>query len=486
MYKINKKYCFMFMTIVFFIFTHKVNASVIINEVQISPTENRFLELYNNGSSSVDLTGWYIQRKTSTGTTYGSLVSKTYFEGKTIDANGYFVISKNDIENTDIICEALTLTESNSLQIKNNGGDVVFKIGWGESLDCDGSCVENPGENKSISRVSNGSYIITAPTPGLANIESSNIDNTIIDNPDTVVDGQSGSSSSLISKNKEPEIYKITTKIIAPKIVTAGVPFTINHQTTGLKKEKVILGKFVWNFGDGMKRELSISPEFDYIYQYEGEYVLTLYFYNSILDVTPSSTDRVVIKVIPSGIVISSVGNSSDPFIEIKNDSNYEMSLHDWTIKGILHSFIIPEGMIILPNKKLKLSPKVTGFDFNDLSNISIMDSSGQIFATYPKQNITTYRYYSNKNSQTNIVKSEVAKSNDTEGNPNVINLNDLGSNIANSNDYRSLSKSFYVWSGLIIIIVIGLASVYLLRRKEEYPDYVERKLTANDMTIIE
>jgi len=59
-------------------------AGVIINEVQLSPTEERFIELYNPGGSSVELTGWYIQRKTETGSAFGSLVSKTYFENKAI------------------------------------------------------------------------------------------------------------------------------------------------------------------------------------------------------------------------------------------------------------------------------------------------------------------------------------------------------------------------------------------------------------------
>ena len=90
MTRLNKKHL-IFISLVFFIFTHNVDASVVINEVQVSPTEERFLELYNNGSSSIDLTDWYIQRKTATGSDFGSLVSKTYFQNKIIKTDGYFL-----------------------------------------------------------------------------------------------------------------------------------------------------------------------------------------------------------------------------------------------------------------------------------------------------------------------------------------------------------------------------------------------------------
>ena len=55
-------------------------AQILFNEVTLSPTEERFIELYNSGDADVDLTGWYVQRKTATGSTFGSLVSSSKFE----------------------------------------------------------------------------------------------------------------------------------------------------------------------------------------------------------------------------------------------------------------------------------------------------------------------------------------------------------------------------------------------------------------------
>jgi hypothetical protein len=156
-------------------------------------------------------------------------------------------------------------------------------------------------------------------------------------------------------------------------------------------------------------------------------------------------------------------------------------------MKGSVHSFLIPEGMVILPNKKLKLSPKITGFDFNDLSSISIVNISGQVFATYPTKKTYSTKDYSTSNSQGNIVKADIVKSDQVAGianSPDVINLNDLGASAESADN--GLNNKALIYLGLAGIIAIGLLSIFLIRRKTEIPDYVEKGISASDMTIME
>ena len=127
-------------------------SKILITEVQVNPTGGRFIELYNPNDFSVDLTGWYLQRKTQTGSSFSSLVSNTYFNGKTINARSYFVISRNALDGADIVLDNLTLTESNVIQFKNPNAEVVDKIGWGQASDCEGSCAPQPPDNQSIQR----------------------------------------------------------------------------------------------------------------------------------------------------------------------------------------------------------------------------------------------------------------------------------------------------------------------------------------------
>ncbi len=489
---LNKKHC-LILLIVFFVFYHKVDANVVINEIEILPTTNRFIELYNSGTSAVSLTGWYIQRKTATGSEFSSLISKTYFEGKSIEAGGYFLISKSLLDNSNIIYDGLTITESNTIQIKNANQEVVDKVSWGDSIDCNTICGQNPSENKSIGKISSNNWLILSPTPGLINneieviIENNNTlvnDTPVIEPINVSVSSGISSPSSINTIKKELENPKIITKIISKNIAVANVPFDIDHQTIGYKKEKIILGRFFWNFGDGMTKNGNTSEPFKYIYEYPGDYVLTLSYYSSIFDVKPESVDRMTIRVIPSGINISSIGTLDDAFIEIENNSNYEIALYKWNIKGSINNFIIPEGMIILPNKKLKLSPKVTGFNYNDLSSITITNDTGEVFANYPTIKIITDKKYQNRDSYVKDINSNINPKD--ELNKEIINLNDLGASVANSGISDKISTKTYSLFGLAGIIILGIICVIMIRRKDRYGDYIENNISAKDMTIIE
>jgi hypothetical protein len=125
---------------------------ILITEVQISPTAERFIELYNPNNSTIDLTDWYIQKKTQTGSDFASLVSKTYFNSKIINAYNYFLISRSALAEADIVLNNLTLVESNVIQLKNPNGEIADKIGWGQAQDSETSPTQNPQTNQTIGR----------------------------------------------------------------------------------------------------------------------------------------------------------------------------------------------------------------------------------------------------------------------------------------------------------------------------------------------
>ncbi|KKP90895.1 hypothetical protein A2467_00010 [Candidatus Nomurabacteria bacterium RIFOXYC2_FULL_36_8] len=458
--------------IIFFAFSHAVYANLEITEVMYNPegtdTNREWIKLHNNGSNTI-----------------------TVISGRSDSAWRF----SDDVEGTELhlINDELIIDPSADAILASNK-DIFIS----EHPEFNGPVADT---SMSLNNASGTVRIWDGSNPRniVAFKEYPYIDNPIVNEENTnsnidtsISSSTSGGSSSSSSTPKEVEkVYNIATKIISPKVVTAGVPFIINHNTTGTKKEKIILGKFVWNFGDGMRKEGSTSDPFSYTYQYPGEYVLTLSYSLSSFNISPDATDRLTIKVIPSGIIISSVGTPADPFIEIENNSNYEMSLRGWVVKGSLHSFILPEGMTILSNKKIKLSPKITGFDFNDFNSISIIDGGGQIFAVYPNRAPSRVKYSASQNSNSqdsngNIVKGESVNNNQLENASQVINLNDLGASAVSSDGLSSLSKGFYAWLGLALVIVVGIASVVLLRRNEEIPDYVEETISAKDMTIIE
>jgi competence ComEA-like helix-hairpin-helix protein len=102
---------------------------ILISEAQVFPIEQRFIELYNSTSSDINLTDWYLQRKTETSDSWNSLISSTKFESKTIPAKSYFVISREG--EADILLN-FSLSQNNSLALKSPNGEISDKLFFGE------------------------------------------------------------------------------------------------------------------------------------------------------------------------------------------------------------------------------------------------------------------------------------------------------------------------------------------------------------------
>lgn len=474
--KIIKKTLFILPIIVFFVFGVKeAFAKIVINEIQIAPTVDRFVELYNDSGSEVDLTGHYLQRKTNTSEKYTSFVTSTKLAGKKISANGLFLISKESLG-----LESLTITENNSIQLKNSKQEIVYKIGLGDSDDCGNICISNPEDGKSVQRVNDNEWIMGSPTPGDDNIREEQENNG---------ESEEESSSSYSGKSEKEKIVlnpSIATKIISPKVVVAGVPFVINHNTIGYKNEKIIHDRFVWNFGDGNFKEMDPCLPFSYIYQYPGDYVLSLSYYETSFSEIPEATDRLNIKVIPSGIKIASIGNFEDPYVELENSSSHEMVLNKWSIVGEGYTFTIPDGTTILPNKKIKFSSKTTGFKLENLIYLKIIDTEGTLFATYPK--FENYKVNKNVSSSKDIQSKEkfIENNQDTafDEEEKVVNLNSLSSSAYNSNK-RDNKILFYF--GLFLVVALGVMAIITIKKGDNGKNReLEEELSAKDFKITE
>ncbi len=123
---------------------------ILISEVQILPIAQRFVELFNPNNEEVSLTGWYIQRKTSGSSSWSSFVSSTNLEGKKIPAKGYLLISRETL-GSDILLD-ITLSENNSLALKNPNREVSDVLGFGQATDYEGTGALNPASGKAIGR----------------------------------------------------------------------------------------------------------------------------------------------------------------------------------------------------------------------------------------------------------------------------------------------------------------------------------------------
>jgi len=116
---------------------------------------DEFIELYNPNNFEVDLTGWYLQKKTSQSNEFSSLVPSDLFEGKIINSSGYFLISHSSSTYqgiADILDSNYSVTDNNTIVLKNPNREIVDKVGFGEANDCEITCALNPGPNQSAQR----------------------------------------------------------------------------------------------------------------------------------------------------------------------------------------------------------------------------------------------------------------------------------------------------------------------------------------------
>jgi len=136
--------------------SNPVYSKILISEIQIgsqADSKEEFVELYNPNNFDVDLTSWYIHRKTKSGSDYSTFVANNLFSGKKITANGYFLITRQDyFTNLADIFIDNPLTEDNSLILKNPNGEIVDKVGWGEAQDFENLTTQNHTLGQSIGR----------------------------------------------------------------------------------------------------------------------------------------------------------------------------------------------------------------------------------------------------------------------------------------------------------------------------------------------
>lgn len=466
---IHKIKYYIFTLIVFLSWVGIASADVVINEFVSDPSDgSEWVELLNKSSNNISLVGWTITDLATPGEDGEHEVVNKELDDFTITGNGIIVIELSGLNNS-----------GDSIGLYNTS--LVDRVTYGTESKVNGYSIDlaAPLKGKSGALISGNWVTNQETTKNTANssslTEEENNDNEENDNSESLM------SSS--SKNTEPIIFKITTKIISPKTVTAGIPFSFNSLTTTNTGKTYAVGKFVWNFGDGMTSEKRKSEPFEYTYEYSGEYVVTLSYFDNNFSQTPDVVDKFTIKVIPSEIYISSVGNNTDPFIEIENKSNYEVLLSNWVITGGIHYFNIPNGTTILPNKKIKLSPKITGFVGEDIKSIVITNPNKDVVATYPiiKTKKVVQR---DENTKPIIPQNNNLKTNSLLPNSQIINLNDLGADAGGVN--INISNSVYILIGLITIIGLGLASFLIIRKRYINENYFERNVRAEDMTIME
>ncbi len=117
-----------------------LETKILISEVMAGSSASadyEFIEIYNYGSEAVDLTGWYIKKKSSSGAE-SSLVAASRLSGKSVSAGKHFLLAHDGGYTGTVAADVLWPASyslaytNNTITIYNVSGAVIDAVSWTE------------------------------------------------------------------------------------------------------------------------------------------------------------------------------------------------------------------------------------------------------------------------------------------------------------------------------------------------------------------
>lgn len=346
------------------------SAQVVFTEIMYSPDGadggREWIEVKNTGGSVVDLGGWKLFENETNH--YIRVIEEG--ENTTIPAGGFAVIADNPASFLADWPSFFGLLLDSAFSLGNMGETLILRDS--ELADKDTVAYDTAwgadGDGKSLQLVG-GEWVAAMPTPGEEN------ESLAPPEPSPVVNNQSPPS---VGAYIPAPVTPLFTARISEKerFAIVGAPAKFKGETVGTTEGLSGKTRFVWNFGDGGTAE---GESVLHIYRYPGEYIVIL----NAVSGTHSPEDRATIKVIPSELSISNIGPTDDFFIELSNNSAYELNLSGWLLKSGARYFVIPENSFILPKKKIIFPQETTNLFYSAGNTVGLLYPNGLTAAVF-------------------------------------------------------------------------------------------------------
>ncbi|OGZ09691.1 MAG: hypothetical protein A3D67_02035 [Candidatus Lloydbacteria bacterium RIFCSPHIGHO2_02_FULL_51_22] len=351
---------------VFFAFPFLASAQVVITEIMYDPKDadagsgGEWIEVHNTGSAPIDLTQWiFFEAETNHGITADG--------GAEIPANGYAVIArdltafKNYFSGFSglLFKASFSLNDGETLAMESDkdapiSDSVSYSSEWG---------AKNDGNSLQLI---DGEWSAATPTPGLqSEAGEENAPAPPLENNDPAPPTSSPNSS--LPPPAPLFSVRITTR---EKMAVVGAPKKFSAEITGAKEGLSGKTRFLWNLGDG---GTSDGQSILHTFLYPGDYVV-------VVDASADAhavSDRIVVQAIPADVVVSRIGLQDDFFIELSNNSSYELNLSGWLLKSGAQYFVIPERTFILPKKKIIFPHEITKLSYASQEAVGLLYPNG-------------------------------------------------------------------------------------------------------------
>lgn len=332
-----------------------VHADVYISEFMFDLSEGsdsgrEWIEVFNAGNESVDLTEW----KLFEANTNHSIASSV--GGNTLVSGGYAIIADNPGKflldwpgfSGIVFDSAFSLSNSGEeLEMRNSnlvGSGIVSYTNTGGGA--------GDGNTLHRSSSSNATYTSGAPTPG---------------NGVLVVDGSNtqaiAADSGADNTSPDPNVKTVVSSYVAPIVpevfayagkdrdVVAGAEVVFDGKAYDRDGKALTDSKarFMWAFGDGSTAE---GAKVAHTFYEPGKYAVVL----NISEALNTAAHRVIVNAHPVSVVVM----NTDGKITLINKSGRDIDLSRWFLRSMNATFNIPENTILLSGASVVFPQEIT------------------------------------------------------------------------------------------------------------------------------
>ncbi|MCF7815455.1 MAG: lamin tail domain-containing protein [Candidatus Pacebacteria bacterium] len=372
---------------------------IVINEVAWMGTgasaNDEWIELYNSGSSAIDLEGWVLTDNVSLNIALTGILS----------TDEYAVLERTDDTTVEgvafLIYSGALSNDGRTLTLQRSDNSIEDQVAGGENWENIGG---NNETKETPQRTSSG-WITGAPTPGKSNIfgttESEDMSENFLSSGSNTSGGGSSSKNAAVSsvqkvKALTPEPFLVL-KIKGPSLAYVNQEISLEAIPSGIGKTLMNSLVYIWNFGDTYTAS---SKKISHIFEYPGEYIVV----TEAVYAKQKALVRHEITVLP---VSFSLLKSEAGDVLLHNNSKYEVNISGFILKSDsqltlpMHTVLKANGTLTISSKRLQLRPG---------GIISLYDATGTFVTsnTIKEQNgPTTEKSFSNPSPQNVLYDTE-------------------------------------------------------------------------------
>lgn len=352
------------------------SAAVFINEIAwmgtTVSTSNEWIELANDGSAPVDLTGWVLSIEGKKDITLSG----------NINAGGFYLIERTDDTTVPTVPADLVASFGTgisntgaALSLKDTGGALINRVDGSQEWNIGGVVVGNNTTKETAQKGMNGWFTGT-PTPRAANVLPQESSTSSIPDTQATPITVATATSDPVGLFDIPMYARIT---VQSGNIVPGAPAIFLGESADSKKKPIDNAYYSWAFGDG---ETGSGKTVSHIFHYPGTYSVALNVSSGYGILTAST--RIKITVLPALLRVT-LHDKTSAAVDIINEGNRDTDLSSWMIEGDYRRFVIPEHTMLLAGSSITLAQETTSFH-SPLINIRILYPNGTSYEQQQKE----------------------------------------------------------------------------------------------------